>query len=144
MHVDQAEEICQLLDLRDLAANKLKELEPGSDGYGDALRAVTELSRAIDIAEKRYFEEEMEREKMKTEVKRIEAEQKARRQQFEDELKARKKEFWINFGTQTGLNVAKLGMSQVQMNLEYGGKMLLTGQKAKDFVRDATRIEYRK
>lgn len=140
MHVDEAEELCQLLDLRKQAAEKLKGLEPGSDGYQDALKAVVDLSKAIDAEEKRYFEEWAEKEKMKTESKRIKADQEARRQQFEEELKARKKEFWINFGTQTGLNVAKLGMSQAQMNLEYGGKMLLTGQKAKDFTRDALRL----
>ena len=144
MHVDEAEELCQLLDLRKQAAEKLKVLEPGSDGYQDALKAVVDLSKAIDAEEKRYFEEWAEKEKMKTESNRIKADQEARRKQFEEELKARKKEFWFNFGAQSGLSVTKLLMSQGQMNLEYGGKMLLTGQKAKDFTRDATRVDWKK
>ena len=136
MHVDQAEEICRLLDLKDLAADKLKSLEPGSDGYQDALKAVVDLSKAIDVAEKRYFEEDLERKRFDTEIKKIKADREESKRQFEESMDRRKKEFIANTAIGVAGGVAKGAMVMGMNNMEYGGKLYLTTKQSQNFVRD--------
>ncbi len=152
MHVDQAEEICLLLDLRDKAAEVFKNAKPGTDDYKSSLNAITELSKSIDIAEKRYFAENIEKEKLEAEKqkdkanielakRKFEAERAASDRQFEEELKRRKKEFWIGLGANTAFEVTKLAMVQGMNNLEYDGKLFLSTKQAVNYTKDALRIK---
>ena len=134
--VDHEEEICSLMKSRDVAQAKLDALEPGSDGYGDALKAVTELSKAIDISQKRFIESKMSEKKLELEAKRIKAEQVENKRQFEESMNRRKKEFIIETGLGVAGGVAKGAMVAGFQAQEFNGSTLLTTKKAQEFTRD--------
>ena len=152
MIVDQAEEICQLLDLRDRAAEVLKNAKIDSAEYKAALNSVVELSKSIDTAEKRYFQEDLERQKFEAEKlkdkantelakKKFEAERKAADREFQMTLDRRKKEFWTNLGFSTAVSIGKMGLLAAQNNLEYAGKIYPSTSVHKNMIRDALRIQ---
>lgn len=152
MIVDQAEEICGLLDLRDRAAEVLKNAKIDSAEYKSALNAVVELSKSIDTAEKRYFQEDIERQKLEAEKlkdkantelakKKFEAERKAADREFQMTLDRRKKEFWTNLGFNTAINIGKMGLLAGMNNLEYAGKIYPSTSVHKQMIRDALRIQ---
>lgn len=151
MHVDQVEEICGLLDLRDKAAATLANAKIDSPESKAALNAVVELSKTIDSAEKRYFQEDLERQKLEAEKakdkanaelaeKKFKAERAAAEREFELSLERRKKEFWTNLGFNAGIALGKMGLLAAQNNLEYAGKLYPSTSVHKQMIRDALRI----